>query len=231
MLRVGKKVIEDGFVLNLLGKLAGISFEIVEKRSDEEGVSVKVKGYVRFPYFPLLKIVDEEWVEFKFRDLAQVFCIEKYGSVLDERDRRFKRELVRARFEGTRIAVGVAKKRIEKRFVGEDFRSFYEKDFEVAELKLIYGKEGNKEWLEKLKKKHPEDYEAVREKFPNLSKLSPITPAQLSKIHALLKEKGISEEEYRKLLKERFGVSTSLALTKEEAQELIREIISRLNVV
>ncbi|WP_457601552.1 phage protein GemA/Gp16 family protein [Hydrogenivirga sp.] len=43
----------------------------------------------------------------------------------------------------------------------------------------------------------------------------------------LLNELGIDEEEYREMLKQKYGVSSSLALTKGEASELISELERR----
>lgn len=49
----------------------------------------------------------------------------------------------------------------------------------------------------------------------------PITPAQIRAIHVALPRRGIDDEEYRGLLRDRFDVDTCKALTRRQAHELL----------
>lgn len=228
--RIKGKVIPDGALLNLVGKKKGVSFNIMEHKIDKDTVSVLVRGEVRVG---LRKFVDEEWVVIDIPTLADQFCIEKYGRVMSRNSFEWKREYIRAKLVATRYAVGLAKKRIEARFTGEDFRDLAEKEAEKNELTNIYlttkelqeeieKRRQTRDHLKKIKQEDPNLYKELEQKFgSNLELVEFRTPSQSKTIHALLKEKKVDEKEYRKLLKERFGISSSLGLTKKEASELI----------
>ncbi len=231
--KVGDKVIPDAVLLNILGKLGGLSFTIVEKSFVGDKVSVLVRGEVKLGLFN--KQIDEEWVELDVKTLAKQFCLEKYGEEPPEDSLEFKREYIRAKLVATRYAVGLAKKRIENRFFGQEFRDTFEKELEKVELLNIYTKadrvrdlqkkrEETIKYLNSIKKKYPAIYEEIRRRFAVPENVIFRTEEQSVKIHALIREAGLTEEEYRKLLKEKFGVSSSLALTKQEAGELIEEL-------
>ena len=49
----------------------------------------------------------------------------------------------------------------------------------------------------------------------------PITPAQIRAIHVALPRRGLDDDEYRGLLRDRFDVDTCKALTRRQASELI----------
>ena len=49
----------------------------------------------------------------------------------------------------------------------------------------------------------------------------PITPAQIRAIHAALPRRGLDDDEYRGLLRDRFNVDTCKALTRRQASELL----------
>lgn len=49
----------------------------------------------------------------------------------------------------------------------------------------------------------------------------PITPAQVRAIHVALPRRGIDDDEYRGLLRDRFDVDTCKALTRRQASELL----------
>jgi hypothetical protein len=51
---------------------------------------------------------------------------------------------------------------------------------------------------------------------------------QIKRIHALAKKLGMTEEAYRRLLSERFGVRSSKSLTHDQAEELAREMAQLL---
>jgi len=169
------------------------SYYVLDKKVEEDNVDVLVAGVLEEGVLLKKRRIATEWVRINAKDLAHIFCIEKYGRDCRETTLRFRREYLRAKIFATRYAVGVALKRILRNFLETDYRERYEEEAEAVELSAIY---------EKLK-------------------VEPATDAQKKLIHALLKERGISEEEYRKLLREKFGVSSSLELTKEEATELI----------
>jgi len=167
------------------------SYVILDKKADGDDVEVLVAGILKDGLFK--NRVAVEWVKINTRDLAHIFCIEKYGRDCRETTLRFRREYLRAKIFATRYATGVALKRIMRNLLETEYRDKYEEEAEAVELSAIY---------EKLK-------------------VEPATENQKKLIHALIKEKGISDEEYRKLLRDKFGVGSSLELTKEEAAELI----------
>ena len=49
----------------------------------------------------------------------------------------------------------------------------------------------------------------------------PITPAQIRAIHVALPRRGLDDDEYRGLLRDRFNVDTCKALTRRQASELL----------
>ena len=49
----------------------------------------------------------------------------------------------------------------------------------------------------------------------------PITPAQVRAIHVALPRRGIDDDEYRGLLRDRFGVDTCKKLNRRQASELL----------
>lgn len=209
------------------------SFYVKEKVLSGDTVGVLVRGERRSGFFG--RIVDEEWVVVDVAVLADQFCVEKYGKVCDRRSFEWRREYIRAKLVATRYAIGLAKKRIELRFAGRDFRDFTEKDAEKFELTNIYltadelrkeirERKRNTEHLAKIRREHPEIYEELLSKYRSLEGIRFRTEEQSRKLHALVSDIGISEEDYRKMLKERFGVSSSMGLTVEEAGELIEEL-------
>ena len=167
------------------------SYFIREKKFEEDWIEVVVEGVLR-DFWGLRKRKAQEWIRLNLKDLAHAFCLEKYGTDCKENTVRFKREYLRARLFGTRYAVGVALKRIERNFLIAGEESF-EGEAEAVELSLIYKK----------------------------IQVEPSTKEQRKFIHKLLKDKGLSEEKYRKILWEKYGVVSSTELTKEEASEFI----------
>ncbi len=240
LMRIKEKVFPTGALLNLMGKERGVSFYIVSNKFSKDVVEVLVRGEVRKGLFD--KLVDEEWVVIEVPVLADQFYVEKYGHLPDRRSLEWKREYIRAKLVASRYAVGLAKKRIELRFAGKDFRDFAEKEAEKNELTNIYltAEELRKkvqqrkkalDHVRKIKRENPELYKEVIEKFGgNLESVEFRTEEQSKKIHALVREMKMEEVEYRKLLKEKFGVSSSMGLTKQEASELIQELESRKEV-
>jgi len=174
-------------------KNKSFSYYVSDKKVEGDDVDVLVVGILEEGVLLKKRRIATEWVRINAKDLAHVFCIEKYGRDCRETTLRFRREYLRAKLFATRYAVGVALKRILRNFLETDYRDRYEEEAEAVELSVIY---------ERLK-------------------VDPATDAQKKLIHTLLKEKGITDEEYRKLLREKFGVGSSLELTKEEATELI----------
>lgn len=174
-------------------KKKSFSYYVLDRKVEGDDVEVLVAGVLENGFLFKKRRIATEWIRINAKDLAHVFCIEKYGRDCRETTLRFRREYLRAKLFATRYAVGVALKRILRNFLETDYRERYEEEAEAVELSAIYGK----------------------------LKVEPATDAQKKLIHTLLKEKGISEEEYRKLLREKFGVGSSLELTKEEATELI----------
>lgn len=49
----------------------------------------------------------------------------------------------------------------------------------------------------------------------------PITPSQIRAIHVALPRRGLDDDEYRGLLRDRYGVDTCKALTRRQASELL----------
>ena len=49
----------------------------------------------------------------------------------------------------------------------------------------------------------------------------PITPSQIRAIHVALPRRGLDDDEYRGLLRDRFNVDTCKALTRRQASELL----------
>lgn len=49
----------------------------------------------------------------------------------------------------------------------------------------------------------------------------PITPAQIRAIHVALSQRGIDDDDYRGLLRERFDVDSCKALTRRQASDLL----------
>lgn len=231
--KVGRKLLPDAVILNLLGKEKKLSFRIVEKEVSGDKVSVLVRGEVPCGLFR--NQIDEEWVEIDIRTLTEQFCIEKYGVVPDPDSLEFRREYIRAKLVATRYAVGLAKKRIENRFLGKEFREAFEKELERVELLNIYTRaekvrelakrrEETEKYLKHIRERYPQVYEEIKKRFVIPERVTFRTEEQSVKIHALVRELGLSEQEYRNLLKNKFGVSSSLALTRKEASELIREL-------
>jgi len=74
---------------------------------------------------------------------------------------------------------------------------------------------------------------------PTISEIADIDPfseemateAQIRKIHVLKRKLGISDEEYRAALMNYYGVSTSKALTKRQASNLIERMERRLKEI
>jgi len=187
-------------VAEKLAKKKDFSYYIAEREIKGDEVDVVVVGVLR--EYPFRKKVAYEWVHINLKDLAHLFCIEKYGRDCKETTLRFRREYLRAKIFGTRYAVGVALKRIYRNLLGEEVREKFDEEAEAVELSSIYRKIA----------------------------VEPATDGQKKLIHKLLKERGVSEEEYRKLLRERYGVGSSLELTKEEASELISFLKERKEV-
>lgn len=226
--RIGRKVVLDAVLLNSLGKRMGLSFKILEKVVEGDRVSVLVRGELPLSFFR--KQVDEEWVEIDVKLLAEQFCVEKYGTIPDHDSLEFRREYLRAKLVATRYAVGLAKKRIEDRFAGREFRDAMERELEEVELLNIYSgterfrREESESYLRRVKELYPHVYEEIRRRFKHPERVVFRTEGQSRRIHELVRKLGLKEEEYRELLRRRFGVSSSLALSKEEASELIGEL-------
>lgn len=49
----------------------------------------------------------------------------------------------------------------------------------------------------------------------------PITPSQIRAIHAALPRRGLSDDDYRAILRERYDVETCKALTRRQAHDLL----------
>ena len=54
-----------------------------------------------------------------------------------------------------------------------------------------------------------------------ISDRRPITPAQIRAIHVVLSRRGLDDDDYRGLLRDRFNVDTCKALTRRQASELL----------
>jgi len=175
--------------------MGSLSYWITESKvtqnKDDWIVEVRVKARVKEGLFKSKE--GEEWIVVSVKDLARTFVLEKYGTSVSEQSPRFKRELLRARLFATRYAVGVALKRLRKNLLGENYREIYEEEVEAVEKSIVHKK------LEE----------------------EPSSKEQRKLIHALVKEKGLSEEDYRKLLTERYGKTSSTELSREEASDLI----------
>ena len=52
----------------------------------------------------------------------------------------------------------------------------------------------------------------------------PITQGQIKLIHVMLTRQGISDEDYREMLEERYGVDTCKKLTRKQANELLTRL-------
>lgn len=236
--RVAGKVIPSIWAIAKLFAENKLSFRVVERRYSGDTVSVLVRGEKRESL--LRRWIDEEWVVLDVSLLADLFCVEKYARVCDRRSFEWRREYIRAKLVATRYAVGLAKKRIEMRYAGKDFSDFTEEDAQRCELTSIYlrtdelrrevkEKLRNLEHIRKLKSEYPRIYKEVLSKYKTLTGVRFLTHQQRKKIHALVNELNMSDSEYRRILRSKYGVSSSLGLGIAEADNLIRELENFLN--
>ena len=98
--------------------------------------------------------------------------------------------------------------------------------FEEVELFTIYIPEGLRRFKELARRDPKLAFELAR-KYEDLSMFTPATDPQRKLIKKLQREKGISNGEYKELLRRNFDVSSSLCLSKEEAKKLI-ELLKNL---
>ena len=215
--KVDTKRIFDFEVANRIAQVGGISFEVKDFFFDGKLVAVKVRATDG-------KRVEEEVVAFKVSSLVDQLNRETFARTEEERERN----RIRAENYAVQFAVERAKKSLVSKFTPNRKPYLPEeiKLFEEVGLFTLYVPEGLRRFKELAKKKPELAYELAK-KYEDLTKFVPATDSQRRLIKKLQKEVGLDDKKYRRLLKENFGVSSSLCLSREEAGKFI-ELLKNL---
>lgn len=206
--KVGDKLIPDAEVMGLVAEAKGLSFTVESFHFDGKSVMVKVRATDG-------RRVEEEVVAFTLQSLLDQLNLET-----GEEKRKLNE--IRVKNYAVQFAVQRAKKVLTGRFKRDRSPYLPEplKEFEVVELLSLYTPPEGVSYLVKLSKESPElAVELARTK--DVYTFIPLSEAQRKLIKVLQKKCELSEDDYRKLLKKRYGVSSSKLLSRDEAKDFI----------
>jgi len=214
--KVGDKRIFDFEVANRIAQAKNVSFTVENFHFDGKTVAVKVRATDG-------ERIEEEVVAFTVQSLIDQLNRETLALTKEEKERN----RIRALNYAVQFAVERAKKSLTAKFTlsRKPYLPQEIKLFEEVELFTLYVPEGLR-LFKKLAKERPKLALELAEKYEDLTEFTPATDNQRKLIKKLVKDRGMKDEEYRKLLKEVFGVSSSLCLSRKEAGELISRLRS-----
>jgi len=216
--RVDVKRIYDFEVANRIAQAKNISFTVESFHFDGKSVAVKVRATDG-------KRVEEEVVAFTLSALLDQLNRETSAKTEEERERN----RIRVENYAVQFAVERAKKSLTAKFTlnRKPYLPEEIKQFEEIELFTLYVPEGLRVF-KRLARENPRLALELAEKYDDLTSFIPATEKQKKLIKKLVKERGIEDAEYRRLLKERYGVSSSLCLSRDEASDFISYIKQRI---
>lgn len=209
--KVDAKRIFDFEVANRIAQAKNLSLTVEYFHFDGKSVAVKVRATDG-------KRVEEEVVAFTLQALLDQLNRETGAATREEKERN----RIRVENYAVQFAVERAKKSLVAKFTvnKKPYLPADVKLFEEVELFTLYVPEGLK-YLRELYRKHPKLALELMEKYrDDFSRFTPATPAQRKLIKKLAKE--LDDETYREILRERYGVSSSLCLSRKEAADFIK---------
>jgi len=214
--KVGDKRIFDFEVANRIAQAKKLSFTVEDFHFDGETVAVKVRATDG-------ERIEEEVVAFTVQSLVDQLNRETLALTKEERERN----RIRALNYAVQFAVERAKKSLTAKFTlsRKPYLPQEIKLFEEVELFTLYVPEGLR-LFKKLAREKPKLALELAERYEDLTEFTPATDNQRKLIKKLVKDRGMKDEEYRRLLKKLFGVSSSLCLSRKEAGELISRLRS-----
>jgi len=209
--KVDGKRIYDFEVANRIAQAKNLSFTVESFHYDGKSVAVKVRATDG-------SRVEEEVVAFPIQSLIDQLNRETGARTEEERERN----RIRAENYAVQFAVERAKKSLTAKFTlnRKPYLPEEIKLFEEVELFTLYVPEGLRLFKRLAREKSKLALE-LAEKYDDLTQFTPATEKQRKLIKKLAREKKLSDGAYRKLLKERYGVSSSLCLSKQEAGDFI----------
>ena len=210
--RVDTKRIFDFEVANRIAQVKNISFTVESFHFDGKSVAVKVRATDG-------KRVEEEVVAFSLSALLDQLNREIGAKTEEEKERN----RIRVENYAVQFAVERAKKSLAAKFTlnCKPYLPEEIKLFEEVELFTLYIPEGLR-LFKRLAREKPQLAYELAVKYDDLTRFTPASEKQRRLIKKLQRERGIDDREYRKWLQERYGVSSSLCLSKEEAGDFIR---------
>jgi len=210
--RIDTKRIFDFEVANRIAQAKNISFTIESFHFDGKSVAVKVRATDG-------KRVEEEVVAFSLQSLLDQLNRETGAKTEEERERN----RIRVENYAVQFAVERAKKSLLSKFTlnRKPYLPEEIKLFEEVELFTLYIPQSLR-LFKRLARTKPKLALELAEKYEDLTEFVPATDKQRKLIKKLVKDRGMKDAEYRRVLKERYGVSSSLCLSKEEAGDFIR---------
>ena len=214
--KVGDKRMFDFEVANRIAQAKKLSFTVEDFHFDGETVAVKVRATDG-------ERIEEEVVAFTVQSLVDQLNRETLALTKEERGRN----RIRALNYAVQFAVERAKKSLTAKFTlsRKPYLPQEIKLFEEVELFTLYVPEGLR-LFKKLAREKPKLALELAEKYEDLTEFVPATDSQRKLIKKLVRDRGMKDEEYRRLLKKLFGVSSSLCLSRKEAGELISRLRS-----
>jgi len=209
--RVDTRRIFDFEIANRIAQAKNLSFTIESFHFDGKSVAVKVRATDG-------KRVEEEVIAFTLSSLLEQLNKETGAKTEEEKERN----RIRVENYAVQFAVERAKKSLTAKFTlnRKPYLPEEIKLFEEVELFTLYVPEGLR-LFKRLARENPKLALELAEKYDDLTQFTPATEKQRRLIKKLMRDRGLSDAEYRKILNERYGVSSSLCLSREEAADLI----------
>jgi hypothetical protein len=212
--KVDAKRIFDFEIGNRIAQAKNLSFTVENFHFDGEKVAVKVRATDG-------KRVEEEVVAFTLSALLDQLNRETVAKTEEERERN----RIRVENYAVQFAVERAKKSLTAKFTlnRKPYLPEEIKLFEEVELFSLYIPEGLR-LFKRLAREKPQLALELAEKYDDLTSFIPATEKQRKLIKKLVKERGIKDAEYRRTLKKRYKVSSSLCLSRDEASDFISHL-------